>query len=58
MYIHSVDWDEKNENHIAEHGVAIFEIEEAVLFSKPSIRETGKVNILLILLRKKGDISL
>ncbi len=34
MRIHSFDWDEKNENHIAEHGVAIFEVEEAVLFGK------------------------
>jgi uncharacterized DUF497 family protein len=31
MHIHSFDWDEKNENHIDEHGVAIFEIEEAIL---------------------------
>ncbi len=35
MRIHSFDWDGKNENHIAEHGVAVFEIEEAILFSKP-----------------------
>lgn len=34
MRIHSFDWDEKNENHIAEHGVAIFEVEEAILFSR------------------------
>lgn len=34
MHIHSFDWDEKNENHIAEHGVAIFEVEEAILFSR------------------------
>lgn len=35
MHIHSFDWDEKNENHIAEHGVAIFEAEEVILFSSP-----------------------
>jgi len=35
MHIHSFDWDEKNENHIAEHGVAIFEVEEVILFGKP-----------------------
>lgn len=35
MRIHSFDWDERNENHIAEHGVAIFEVEEAILFGKP-----------------------
>lgn len=35
MYISSFDWDEENESHIAEHGVAIFEVEEAILFCKP-----------------------
>lgn len=35
MRIHSFDWDEKNENHIAEHGTAVFEVEEAILFGKP-----------------------
>ena len=35
MHIHSFDWDEKNEDHIAGHGVAIFEVEEAILFGKP-----------------------
>lgn len=35
MRIHSFDWDEKNENHIAEHGVNVFEVEEAILFSRP-----------------------
>lgn len=35
MRIHTFDWDEKNEGHIARHGVAIFEVEEAILFDKP-----------------------
>ncbi len=35
MYVREFDWDEKNENHIAEHGVAVFEVEEAILFRKP-----------------------
>ena len=35
MYIHTLDWNEENQNHIARHGVAIFEIEEAILFNKP-----------------------
>lgn len=35
MRIHSFDWDNKNENHIAEHGVAIFEVKDAILFTKP-----------------------
>ena len=40
MRIHSFDWDEKNENHIAEHGVAIFEVEEAILLGKPFYQRT------------------
>ena len=39
MRIHSFDWNEKNENHIAGHGVAIFEVEEAILFGKPFYRK-------------------
>ena len=35
MHVFSFDWDGKNENHIAKHGVAIFEVEEAILFGKP-----------------------
>lgn len=35
MYIHVFVWDEKNENHIAKHGVTIFEVEEVILFRKP-----------------------
>lgn len=58
MRINSFDWDEKNENHIAEHGVAVFEVEEAFYLVSLSIREVEKVNISLILLQKRGDISL
>lgn len=35
MNIHAFDWDEKNENHIAEHGISTSEVEEAVLFRRP-----------------------
>ena len=35
MNIHAFDWDEKNEDRIAEHGISIPEVEEAILFSKP-----------------------
>ena len=35
MYIHAFDWDEKNEFHIAKHGVTIFEVEEVILCRKP-----------------------
>ena len=41
MRINSFDWDEKNENHIAEHGVAIFEVEEAILCSRPFYERSG-----------------
>jgi len=40
MHIHSFDWDAKNENHIAEHGISISEVEEAVLFRKPFYQRT------------------
>ena len=42
MYIHSFDWDEKNEDHIAEHGISVSEVEEAVLFRKPVYQRTGE----------------
>lgn len=35
MRIDTFDWDEFNESHIAEHGVSIYEVEEAILFHKP-----------------------
>lgn len=34
IHVHSFDWDEKNEDHIARHGVSTFEVEEAILFGK------------------------
>ena len=40
MNVHALDWDKKNESHIAEHGISIFEIEEAILFSKPFYQRT------------------
>ena len=40
MNIRTFDWDEKNENHIAEHGISILEVEEAVLFRKPFYQRT------------------
>ena len=38
MRINAFEWDEKNEDHIAEHGVAIFEVEELILFCRPFYR--------------------
>ena len=35
MYIHALDWDEKNENHVAEHEVTVSGVEEAIMFGKP-----------------------
>ena len=42
MYIHDFDWDEKNENHIANHGVAVSEVEEAILFGSPLYQKSKK----------------
>lgn len=35
MIIRDFEWDEENEAHIARHGISPFEVEEAILFSKP-----------------------
>ncbi len=35
MYIRGFDWDSRNRDHIAKHGVGVSEAEEAILFSKP-----------------------
>jgi len=69
MHIHSFDWDEKNENHIAEHGIAIFEIEEAILFDKPfyerskegkyiaySVTEEGRYIFIVFVIKGSGRI--
>ncbi len=54
MHIHSFDWDEKNENHIAEHGVAIFEIEDAILFSKPFYQRSREGKYIVYSVTKEG----
>lgn len=69
MHIHSFDWDEKNESHIAEHGVAIFEVEEAILFSKPfyqrskegkyiayAVTEEGRYLFMVFVIKGSGRI--
>jgi hypothetical protein len=69
MHIHSFDWDEKNENHIDEHGVAIFEIEEAILFGKPfyqrsregkyiayGVTEEGRYLFMVFVIKGSGRI--
>ena len=35
MRIRSFQWDQENEDHVAEHGVAVVEVEELILFRKP-----------------------
>ena len=35
MNIRSFEWDERNEEHVAQHGMAIFEVEEAMLYRRP-----------------------
>jgi len=69
MNIHAFDWDEKNENHIAEHGVAIFEVEEAILFSRPfyersregryvayCVTEEGRYLFIVFIIKGSGRI--
>ena len=54
MHIHSFDWDEKNEDHIAEHGIAIFEVEEAILFSKPFYQRSRESKYIAYSVTKEG----
>ena len=69
MRINSFHWDEKNENHISEHGAAIFEVEEAILFSRPfyqrsregryivySVTEEGRYLFIVFVLKDGGRI--
>ena len=71
MHIHSFDWNEKNENHIAEHGVAIFEVEEAILFSRTfyersregryvaySVTEEGRYLFIVFVIKGSGRIRI
>ncbi|MBU1366639.1 MAG: BrnT family toxin [bacterium] len=54
MHIDSFDWDEKNEDHIAEHGVAIFEVEETILFSKPFYQRSREGKYIAYVVTKEG----
>lgn len=70
MYIHAFDWDEKNENHIANHGVTIFEVEEVILFRKPfyqksregkyiayGVTEEGRYLFIVFVIKDTGRIK-
>lgn len=35
MILRAFEWDENNENHISQHGVFPFEVEEVIVLSKP-----------------------
>ena len=54
MRIHTFDWDEKNEGHIAKHGVAIFEVEEAILFDKPFYQRSRKGKYIAHVITEEG----
>ncbi len=67
--IDNFDWDEKNESHIAEHGVVTFEVEETLLFGKPfylkgkegkyvayGITENGRYLFIVFVIKGSGRI--
>ncbi|MBL7130291.1 MAG: BrnT family toxin [Candidatus Omnitrophica bacterium] len=54
MRILTFDWDEKNENHIAKHGVAAFEIEEAILFCRPFYQKSRKGKYIAYAVTEEG----
>lgn len=69
MRINSFDWDERNEDHIAEHGVTIFEVEEAIMFGKPfyqrgregkyiayAVTEEGRYLFMVFVVKGGGQI--
>jgi uncharacterized DUF497 family protein len=65
MRIREFEWDEKNEDHIAEHGVAPFEAEELFLYGRPHFQQrqeekyaaygrTGEGRYLVVIFAIKG----
>lgn len=54
MHIHSFNWDEENEDHIAEHGVTIFEVEETILFGKPFYQRSREDKYIAYGLTEEG----
>lgn len=54
MRIRAFEWDEKNEDHIAEHGVAIFEIEELISFHRPFYRRNREGKYLAYGVTEEG----
>ena len=69
MHIRSFEWDEKNENHIAEHGVSPFEVEEVILFCRPfyqrsreskyvayGVTEEGRHLFIVFAIKSSGQI--
>lgn len=54
MYIRSFDWDEKNENHILEHGVTISEVEEAILLRRPFYQRGREDKYIAYVITEEG----
>lgn len=54
MRVHAFDWNEENESHIARHGVAIFEVEEAILFDKPFYQRSREGKYIVYAITEEG----
>ena len=54
MKIYDFDWDEINLEHIAEHDVEDYEVEEVILFNKPIYRKGRKNNYLAYGVTEEG----
>jgi len=54
MRIDAFEWDDRNENHIAEHGVAIFEVEELISFNRPFYQRTREGKYLAYGVTEEG----
>ena len=54
MLINGFDWDNKNLNHIYNHGVQDYEVEEAILFDKPIYQKCGDDTFIVFGVAENG----
>jgi len=69
MYIDDFEWDDNNIEHIGDHGIQDYEVEEAILFDKPIYRKgrdhtyyvyavTENGRYIFIVFRIKGNLTI
>jgi len=69
MYIDSFDWDDQNIEHVGDHGIEDYEVEEVILFDKAIYRKgrddayysygvTENGRYLFIVFKAKGNAAI